>query len=141
MDLTSEATIVPQSPSPANDASDQDTSADPSATHTPAGSNTPTGTVEVPGRDRSGTVIARPVWDHRAPLQPTPGPSTTIRRPRATREQHPSDSASTSRDTSRPETETEDDGELDGDGDMEMKGASVSNEHEQHPTTISDRCG
>ncbi|KAH9023169.1 hypothetical protein EDB85DRAFT_1894926 [Lactarius pseudohatsudake] len=40
-----------------------DTSTDTSRHQMPAGSNTPTGTVEVPGRNRSGTIIARPIWD------------------------------------------------------------------------------
>ncbi|KAA1467283.1 hypothetical protein DENSPDRAFT_234171 [Dentipellis sp. KUC8613] len=91
---------------------DADTSTDISTNTTPAGSNTPTGAVEVPGRDRSGTIIARPVWDHNAP---------TVRRPHRARDRQGtirqgSVSASTSRGPSRPETETEDDG----DGDVDM---------------------
>ncbi|QRV75660.1 MYND Zn-finger protein [Ceratobasidium sp. AG-Ba] len=38
-------------------------SSDASANGTPVGSGTPTGSVVVPGRDRSGTVVGRPVWD------------------------------------------------------------------------------
>ncbi|KAG8725170.1 hypothetical protein FRC09_006793 [Ceratobasidium sp. 395] len=38
-------------------------SSDASANATPVGSGTPTGSVVVPGRDRSGTVVGRPVWD------------------------------------------------------------------------------
>ncbi|KAB5589716.1 MYND finger protein [Ceratobasidium theobromae] len=38
-------------------------SSDASASATPIGSGTPTGSVVVPGRDRSGTVVGRPVWD------------------------------------------------------------------------------
>jgi hypothetical protein len=44
-------------------ATTSDTSNDTSPTSTPHGGNTPTGSVVVPGRDRSGTVVARPVWD------------------------------------------------------------------------------
>ncbi|KAH9019192.1 hypothetical protein EDB85DRAFT_583342 [Lactarius pseudohatsudake] len=57
------------SPTPASDpasaatGSYPDTSTDTSRHQMPAGSNTPTGTVEVPGRNRSGTIIARPIWD------------------------------------------------------------------------------
>ncbi|KAF8596817.1 hypothetical protein BDV93DRAFT_479918 [Ceratobasidium sp. AG-I] len=38
-------------------------SSDASANATPVGSGTPTGSVVVPGRERSGTVVGRPVWD------------------------------------------------------------------------------
>ncbi|CAE6454378.1 unnamed protein product [Rhizoctonia solani] len=38
-------------------------SSDASANATPVGSGTPTGSVVVPGRDRSGTVVGRPIWD------------------------------------------------------------------------------
>jgi hypothetical protein len=38
-------------------------SSDASANATPIGSGTPTGSVIVPGRERSGTVVGRPVWD------------------------------------------------------------------------------
>ncbi|KAH8104409.1 hypothetical protein DFH11DRAFT_1647848, partial [Phellopilus nigrolimitatus] len=38
-------------------------STDISANATPLGSGTPTGTVTVPGRHRSGTVVARRNWD------------------------------------------------------------------------------
>jgi hypothetical protein len=98
------------SPSPEPDTS---TSAETSSAATPVGSNTPTGSVIVPGRERSGTVIARPVWD--------PPPTTTRHRTTRTHHHHrpsppPSASPSPSTDTSRPETETEDDG----DGDVDM---------------------
>ena len=61
--------FLSKSPTPTSDAasatagsdSDTSTSSDTSRNQTPAGSNTPTG--EVPGRDRSGTIIARPIWD------------------------------------------------------------------------------
>ncbi|GAB1526414.1 hypothetical protein RhiTH_009581 [Rhizoctonia solani] len=39
-------------------------SSDASANATPVGSGTPTGSVVVPGRDRSGTVVGRPIWDN-----------------------------------------------------------------------------
>ncbi|KAF8751901.1 MYND finger [Rhizoctonia solani] len=39
-------------------------SSDASANATPLGSGTPTGSVVVPGRDRSGTVVGRPIWDN-----------------------------------------------------------------------------
>ncbi|KAH7325409.1 hypothetical protein B0J17DRAFT_232845 [Rhizoctonia solani] len=39
-------------------------SSDASANATPVGSGTPTASVVVPGRDRSGTVVGRPIWDN-----------------------------------------------------------------------------
>ncbi|KAF8697662.1 MYND finger, partial [Rhizoctonia solani] len=39
-------------------------SSDASANATPVGLGTPTGSVVVPGRDRSGTVVGRPIWDN-----------------------------------------------------------------------------
>ncbi|KAH9846298.1 hypothetical protein C2E23DRAFT_744391 [Lenzites betulinus] len=95
-------------------AQDTDTSADTSTNATPNGGNTPTGTVVVPARDRSGTIIARPVWD-----QPTNTTATTgtIRRAHRSRltitAASPGPSTSTSAANSRPETETEDDGDVD----------------------------
>ncbi|KAF9016140.1 hypothetical protein BDZ89DRAFT_1166425 [Hymenopellis radicata] len=66
-----------------------DTSTEVSTAPTPLGSNTPTGAVVVPGRDRSGTIIARPTWDPpRAQRQPPASPSPS---------------------SSRQDTETEDD--------------------------------
>ncbi|KAI0668015.1 hypothetical protein C8Q78DRAFT_1147403 [Trametes maxima] len=92
----------------ASRAQDTDTSAETSTNATPNGGNTPTGTVVVPARDRSGTIIARPVWDQ---------PTTTARRPHRSRLNVPAASAgpstSTSAANSRPETETEDDGDVD----------------------------
>ncbi|RPD69748.1 hypothetical protein L226DRAFT_493928 [Lentinus tigrinus ALCF2SS1-7] len=92
----------------ASRAQDTDTSADTSTNATPNGSNTPTGAVVVPARDRSGTIIARPVWDQ---------PMATTRRPHRSRLNVPNVSAgpstSTSAANSRPETETEDDGDVD----------------------------
>jgi hypothetical protein len=121
------------SPTPTSDTasatagSDQETSTstDTSRNQTPAGSNTPTGTVEVPGRDRSGTIIARPIWDTTAAL-------ATRRNPR-TRDRQGSISASTSRGASRPETETEDDG--DGDLDMDTAQETTDNSPERPQTS------
>ena len=107
---------------------DADTSTETSSNATPAGSNTPTGTVMVPGRDRSGTIIARPVWD------PTPtAAATTSHHHRrnhriSTRLAVPPPSSgqpstSNSTDTSRPETETEDDGDVEMDDSMRESGA------------------
>lgn len=106
---------------PPNGARDGDTSAETSSNATPLGSNTPTGTVVVPARDRSGTVIARPVWDQ---VQAPAGPShhrrvhhhhrnipSRLNVPPPNSDGGPSTSTST--DTSRPETETEDDGDVD----------------------------
>lgn len=89
--------------------SDTDASTDTSIAATPLGSGTPTGSVVVPTRDRSGTIIARPVWD-RPPnatnvLTNTATTNTARRSPPST-------------DISRPDTETEDDG--DGDADIDM---------------------
>jgi hypothetical protein len=98
----------------AND-TDADTSTDTSTTATPIRSNTPTGTVLVPGRDRSGTVLGRTVWD-----QPPPLPRNRVQRRQITPE-----------DTSRPDTETEDDGDVD----MDRTGArdtSPSPERRRH---------
>lgn len=52
-------------------------SADTSANATPVGGNTPTGsvTIEAHARERSGTVVARPVWDNQQPQGPTGSPS------------------------------------------------------------------
>ncbi|KAI9507871.1 hypothetical protein F5148DRAFT_1201335 [Russula earlei] len=105
--------------------SDQDTatSTDTSRNQTPAGSNTPTGTVEVPGRDRSGTIIARPIWDT----------ANALRRTLRTRDRQGTISASTSRGASRPETETEDDG--DGDLDMDTAQDTTDNSPERPQTS------
>ena len=110
---------------------DTDTSTEPSSNTTPAGSNTPTGAVIVPNRDRSGTVIARALWDQ-ASTNTTAGQSRRMSRTQSrlaasTTSDGPSTTHST--DTSRPETETEDDGdvEMDHDGresDVPQSGAS-----------------
>ncbi|OCB89318.1 hypothetical protein A7U60_g3519 [Sanghuangporus baumii] len=93
-------------------------STDTSANATPTGSGTPTTTVTVPGRDRSGTVVARRVWDTDIRDPSTAGPSMS--RSRTVRARMADESATPSTSTSRPETETEDDGEPDADGDVEM---------------------
>ena len=92
-------------------------STDTSANATPSGSGTPTSTVVVPGRERSGTVVARRIWDNNELPPTTAGP--TMNRTRTVRGRNV-DSTVTSASTSRPDTETEDDGEPDADGDVEM---------------------
>ncbi|KAI0710354.1 hypothetical protein C8T65DRAFT_777917 [Cerioporus squamosus] len=115
----------------ASRAQDTDTSADTSTNATPNGSNTPTGAVVVPGRDRSGTIIARPVWDQ---------PTTAARRPHRSRLAVPDVSAgpstSTSAANSRPETETEDDGDVDMDTSREGDAPSPSPERQTDTGTI-----
>lgn len=103
-------------PGPSN--SNSDTDIDTSTEATPIGSNTPTGSVLVTSRDRSGTIIARPVWDE---------PPATVARHRTLRPR-----ASPSTDTSRPDTETEDDG--DGDGDVEMDSTDRNELNELSPS-------
>ena len=91
--------------SPSSREVDTDTSAETSTNATPS-SRTPNATVVVNSRERSGTIIARPVWD-----EPR-GTNLTVRpRPR-TRTRMPT-SPDESTDNSRPETETEDDGDVD----------------------------
>ncbi|KAI0350438.1 hypothetical protein OH77DRAFT_1431059 [Trametes cingulata] len=109
IDITQDEPMQTEQATPgASRAQDTDTSAETSTNATPNGGNTPTGTVVVPARDRSGTIIARPVWDQ---------PTTTTRRPHRSRLNVPAASAgpstSTSAANSRPETETEDDGDVD----------------------------
>ena len=106
---------------PSNSNSDTDVSTDTSNAATPQESGTPTGTVVVNSRDRSGTIIARPIWDHIPtatgavpnPAVPTIVPfqtnTTRTRRLRHHRELPPESPS----DTSRPDTETEDDGDID----------------------------
>ena len=93
----------------------RDTSTEPSSHTTPLGTNTPTGTVTVPSRDRSGTIIARPVWDP----APTVTRGRTLRQPSRSAVPSTSEGPSTthSADNSRAETETEDDGDVDMDHD------------------------
>lgn len=100
-------------------------STDTSANATPSGSGTPTSTVMVPGRERSGTVVARRVWDNEIPPVVT-GP--TMNRTRTVRGRD-INSTATSASTSRPDTETEDDGEPDADGDIEMETSNSQDEN------------
>ncbi|RDB25637.1 hypothetical protein Hypma_006140 [Hypsizygus marmoreus] len=109
----SSGTLLLSASTPAASGSDTEMSTDASSTNTPVGSGTPTGSVIIPSRDRSGTIIARPVWDP-APTLPATGSTTARYRRRG---------ASPPSDTSRAETETEDDGE----GDVDMSIASSSN--------------
>ena len=106
----------PQQP-PSRDT--DDTSTETSVNSTPVVSGTPTGTVTIPSRDRSGTIIARPVWDQASTAGPStsPGHHRRLHRSNTARLAVPppsSGGASTadSTDTSRPETETEDDGDV-----------------------------
>ena len=106
---------------PSNSNSDTDVSTDVSVAATPQVSGTPTGTVVVNSRDRSGTIIARPIWDHiptTTGAAPNPTTATAVplqtittrtRRLRHHRELPPESPS----DTSRPDTETEDDGDID----------------------------
>lgn len=98
--------------SPSSRGIDTDTSAETSTNATPS-SRTPTATVIANSRERSGTIIARPLWDE------PPGANLTLRsRPlRSNRTRIPT-SPDESTDNSRPETETEDDGDADVDMDQ-----------------------
>lgn len=101
---------VSDTPSTTSNDTDADTSTDTSTNATPVRSGTPTGAVLVPGRDRSGTVVARPIWD----------PPVTVPRHRTHRtRQQLTASPSGSTDTSQPNTETEDDGDVDMDRDRD----------------------
>ena len=114
--LLSDAAVQPSNPN-----SDTDVSTDTSIAATPQESGTPTGTVVVHSRDRSGTIIARPIWDHiptTAGAIPNPATTTAVpsqttttrtRRLRHHRELPPESPS----DTSRPDTETEDEGDID----------------------------
>ena len=120
-------TTSSSTPSGAPSTSNSDT--DMSTTATPIRSGTPTGSVVIPGRDRSGTIVARPVWD------PAPASATTAiaregannrnsaGRHRSYRRDagfsRSSASASPSTDNSRPETETEDEGDEQGGNDRD----------------------
>ena len=117
-----------------------DVSTDTSIPVTPQESGIPTGTVVINSHDRSGTIIARPIWDH---IVPTPGATanTTIATAAATslfqtttttqacRLRHhrelPPESPS---DTSRPDTKMEDD--TDGDIDMDRMDLEEDEEEE-----------
>jgi len=142
---------------PSNSASNSDTdiSTGNSLAATPLESGTPTGSVVIPSRYRSGTIIARPVWD--PPIQPTIGnvsafvPATLISAHRSRRTRHrelPPDSPATSADVSRAETETEDDGDIDMDrtedngrfdSDIASTSASPSPERQIRDTTHAAR--
>ena len=121
MEIEQPSVPEPQQP-PSRDT--DDTSAETSVNTTPVVSGTPTGTVMIPSRDRSGTIIARPVWDQAS----TAGPSTVHRRSHRSNIARlavpPSSggaSTANSTDTSRPETETEDDGDVDMDQDDSIR--------------------
>lgn len=127
---TSQILLLSDSTSqPSNSASNSDTdiSTDNSLAATPQESGTPTGSVVIPSRDRSGTIIARPIWDHPQPTTrntATAAPTIMVLPPRGRRMRHrdlPPDSPTTSTDVSRPETEAEDDGDGDGDIDMDTR--------------------
>ena len=98
----------------AND-TDADTSTDTSTNATPVQSGTPTGTVLVPGRERSGTVVARPVWDEPNLNATGSRHRTHHHRVRGAFQASPAEST----DTSQPNTETEDDGDVDMDRDRD----------------------
>lgn len=93
-------------------------STDASTPATPVESGTPTGVVMIPSRDRSGTIIARPIWD------PTLTTNTETRR-----RYRPSPLPST--DTSRPETETEDNSYIDMDRSCHISGSPSPEQHLQ----------
>lgn len=97
-------------------------STDTSANATPSGSGTPTSTVIVPGRDRSGTVVARQVCDNQPAACEQAIAGTTMARSRTVRARM-AEASTPSTSTSRPDTETEDDSEPDADGDVEMETA------------------
>ncbi|EKM57840.1 uncharacterized protein PHACADRAFT_251713 [Phanerochaete carnosa HHB-10118-sp] len=125
---------------------DTDTSTEPSSNTTPAGSNTPTGSVVVPAqvRDRSGTIIARPVWDQvsaQATAGHHRGRTLRARPPLPSASDAPTTSHST--DNSRPDTETEDDGDIDmdvaRDSDALVSGASSPERRNPSPDALTVR--
>lgn len=63
----------------ASTSDDGDTSTEVSTTTTPLRSNTPTASVVVPGRERSGTIIARRTWDPPHPQREAPASPSTLR--------------------------------------------------------------
>ncbi|KAF8628607.1 hypothetical protein AX15_003813 [Amanita polypyramis BW_CC] len=126
----------------------------------PTSAITPT-TAGNPTRDRSGTIVARPVWDetnlpsptrgtfqqhthinpqlllnHPQPQVPTPS-TLFITEVTQYRRNTPSPSAST--DTSRAETETEDEPEHDVDGDIDMDRVSRSRIANTSTGTVTSR--
>jgi len=129
---------------PSTSNSDTDVSTDNSVAATPQGSGTPTGSVVIPSRDRSGTIIARPIWDQQT-NNATPPPTAAPPRGRRTRHRElPPESPSASTDVSRAETETEDDGDQDidmdrGDAsriDSDVASVSASPSPERRPRTV-----
>ncbi|KAI0926308.1 hypothetical protein AcV5_008803 [Taiwanofungus camphoratus] len=123
---------------PRFNAQETDTSTDTSSNATPLRSGTPTGAVIVPSRDRSGTVIGRPIWDHQAPNNTTIHHRRSHRSRQAVAANLEGASTSTSAANSRPETETEDDGDVDMDressreGDAPSESGSPSPERRDH---------
>lgn len=126
-------------------ASDSETAAstDTSTNATPIGTNTPAGTAVAPGRDRSGTIVARRTWDREQHAQQQTPHAHGFRARMRTRPARPpiphlgssfGESAATSASTSRPDTETEDDGEPDGygDGDIEMGMSNGEGEEDEN---------
>ena len=105
---TPPGTDTPNSATSAND-TDTDTSTDTSTNATPVRSGTPTGTVLVPGCERSGTIVARLIWD-----EPNP-PHGHHHRSRGAFQASPAGST----DTSQLNTETEDDGDINMDHDRD----------------------
>lgn len=123
---------------------DGDTSTEPSSNNTPAGSGTPTGAVVIPSRDRSGTIIARPVWDQTTAHHQR-GRTLRGRPSMPSTSEGPSTSHST--DNSRPETETEDDGDVDmehdsmRESDAPVSGASSPERRNPSPDALTIRGG
>ncbi|KAF8749377.1 MYND finger [Rhizoctonia solani] len=101
-------------------------SSDASANATPVGSGTPTGSVVVPGRDRSGTVVGRPIWDNEG----GPRRGTITRRPRRERDTDGDDTGADGDDQTAQQGERRTIGIVDAaDGDdamaMDMMGVGV----------------
>ncbi|KAG8962269.1 hypothetical protein FRC03_004467, partial [Tulasnella sp. 419] len=91
-------------------------SEDTSANVTPAGGNTPTGSITVSSRERSGTVVARPMWD-----------SDQSQAPRQSRRNS----------TSRPSTSTSRNHDTDDDIITEPEQESEDNRNNEHPTRMA----
>lgn len=114
-----DAVLLLAASTPVTSGSDTETSTDASTNVTPVGSGTPTGSVVVLSRDRSGTIIARPVWD-----------------PTHTRSRYGRDSVPPSpSDSSRPEMETKD--EVDGDGDVDVDRSIMGPRSRRHSTALA----
>lgn len=98
----------------------------------------------VPSRDRSGTIIARPVWDQ-TPVQATNSHhrGRTVRARMSILPGSDAPSTSHSTDNSRPETETEDDGDVDmdvtRDSDAPVSGASSPERRDPSPAASTIR--